>query len=109
MIIYWSWPIPARFAGCNYGPISFIRPEKRDDVGLAAHENTHQAQFWASPLLFPFRYCFSRQAKLAYEVEAYKAQAACYEDDRLPLFAGFISANYNLPITPEAALALLKE
>ena len=46
--------------------------------------------------------------KLWSEVEAYRLQAAYYTDDRRPLFAEFISANYGLSITPEAALSMLR-
>ena len=47
--------------------------------------------------------------KLWAEVKAYQVQAGYYADDRKPLFAQFISANYGLDITPEAALTLLRK
>ena len=51
---------------------------------------------------------FVPEYRLAIEVEAYKRQLRYYDDDRSELFAGFIAARYNLNITKENALKLLK-
>lgn len=42
------------------------------------------------------------------EVRAYKEQARHYPDDRLFLFAGFISSNYGLDVTPLKVYEMLK-
>ena len=102
--------MPKRFAGYTVGPLIFIRPSHRDDVGLLAHERVHVRQWLRSlGLLHSLRYLLSDSYKLACEVEAYQAQAACYPDDRLPLFAGYIAKDYSLSITQADALKLLRK
>lgn len=106
MIIYTDYFIPARFGGINYGPISFIRTKYKDDAGLAAHENTHQKQFWKNPLMGLF-YVFSKKSRFKYEAEAYKVQLT-YSSDKLNLFASFLVEKYNLGITLAEATAALQ-
>ena len=89
-------------------PVILIRPDKRDDFGIYRHELTHVKQVFKTFFLFGFLY-WIKEYRLACEVEAYKEQAKHYQDDRLPLFAWRIATKYNLPITEQAALALLTE
>jgi len=121
------------------GPVIVIRPDKRDDAGLLAHELEHVKQFavlaviacalialvWVhvgtvagvpSWSVFPLGlglhaslYGLVPEYRLWAEVEAYQVQAGYYADDRLPLFARFISEHYDLPITQASALQLLRE
>ena len=106
MIIYWSWPIPAQFDGYCFGPISFIRPEKRGDLGLAAHENTHTKQWWKAPILWNLLYTYSAKHRQAYEVEAYRAELAIDTGSQL-LFANDLATRYGLNVTVAEALVLL--
>ena len=108
MIIYWSWPIPAKFQGCNYGPISFIRPECKEDLGLQLHENTHQKQFRDNPILFPWRYAFCKERKLKYEVEAYREQLKL-SPGKAGRFAEYLCNNYGFTLSAAEAIRLLTE
>ena len=112
---------------------------KGTDVGIHKHEDLHVTQWYILFLgwvalcvgvagmlgdpyyvialafipwgaaIHPALYWLVKEYKLASEVEAYKEQAKHYEDDRLPKFAGYISRDYGLNITEEAALELLRE
>lgn len=116
-----------------------IRPKYKDDVGIHKHEDLHVTQWyilflaWAAlcvgvagmlcdpyyvialafipwgAAIHPALYWLVKEYKLACEVDCYQEQAKHYKDDRLPLFAGFISRDYNLNISELAALALLRE
>ena len=95
--------------GCCRGPLIFIRPQYRDDRGLLEHEKVHRRQWLRTLSLSSWLYLFVPEYRLAAEVEAYKVQAECYTDDRLPRFAKIISTKYDLKVTEEAALKLLRE
>ena len=100
-IFYTNFLIPARFAGITIGPVVFIRPNYKDDVGLLNHELTHVKQFWKNPLM-GLLYQFNKKYRLRYEAEAYNTQLK-YASGRLDLFAGFLVNNYNLQITLDQA------
>ena len=87
----------------------FIRPQYRDDRGLLEHEKVHRRQWLRTLGIHSLLYLFVPEYKLHCEVEAFKVQAECYTDDRLPKFAGYISRNYGLKVTEENALQLLRE
>ena len=94
---------------CTRGPVIFIRPEHRNDAGLLAHEKVHVRQWWRTLGLHSFLYLFSKAYKLRAEVEAYKVQAKYAKGhDPMPTYAHFIATKYNLNITEEEALALLR-
>ena len=134
LIIYAAWGLND-FGDGTYqaaraiGPFIIIRPEKRGDNGLVAHELTHVAQ-WAVGAFVGLTLAFLAASQgcpvwphiagasiglhsLAYvaipayrewaEVAAYRRQLQCYSDDRRKLFAGFISARYGLSITKAEA------
>jgi hypothetical protein len=105
MIFYTNLFIPKRFAATTYGPIIFIRPEKKDDMGLLAHEKVHVKQFWHNPL-FGLWYFFSKKSRFEYELAAYKVQAA-FNPERRERFAELLSTCYGLDITKEEALKAL--
>ena len=114
MTFYTNHFIPPQSAGCVHIfliPFIFIRPNYKDDAGLLAHEKLHVIQAWRNiiPSIHALRYLFSPSYRLACEVECYKKQATYYTDDRLPLFATFISKDYNLNITVQEALTLLQK
>lgn len=120
------------------GPIILVRPDKRGDAGLLAHEVEHIKQ-WAvlsaitcaliavaglhiglingvpAWSIFPIGlglhamlYSLLPEYRLWAEVNAYRVQAGYYAEDRLPLFARFIAKRYDIPITPDSALKLLR-
>lgn len=113
-----------------------IRPKYKDDKGLHEHEYLHAAHWWVTVLawvigcvvawhlfglplaleliplglgIYPVLYKLVPAFRLWAEVECYKLQAKFYKDDRKPLFAKYISEDYDLDITKEKALKLLKD
>jgi hypothetical protein len=92
------------------GPIIRILKSSKDDEGLYQHELTHVKQ-WLSTLglLHGVLYRFYDKYRFWAEVQAYKKQAACYQDDRTTLFAGYISCNYKLNVGKEYAERKLRE
>lgn len=100
--------IPDFAAACARGPVIFIRPKYKEDKGLLEHEKTHRMQWILTLGLHSLFYLFSNTYKLWSEVEAYKKQLQYYSDDRADLFAGFIATKYNLNISKENALKLLR-
>lgn len=109
MIFYTERFIPAWAAGCARGPLIFIRPKYRDDVGLLAHEQVHVSQWFKTLGLHPLFYRLSKRYRLWSEVQAYREQAKRYPDDRRLMFAVSIAANYKLSVTTEQAYELLKD
>ena len=99
--------IPARFGAETYGPITFMRPKYKNDIGLQKHEEVHRNQFWSNPF-FGIMYFFDKKARAKYEAEAYKEQLKWYTDDRTDALATILANNYKLGITVEEAKALLK-
>lgn len=108
LTFYTNRLIPQGSAGCARGPVIFIRPKYKDDKGLLEHEKVHRRQWLRTLSLHSFLYLFVPEYRLASEVEAYKEQAKHYTDDRLPRFARFIATKYDLNVTEEAVLLLLK-
>lgn len=130
LIIYRNWGLKdfgdgTYQAARTIGPVIIVRPEKRNDAGLVAHELTHVAQ-WVALMLLALLVAFLCPPyapeiagasiglhALAYlaipayrewaEVAAYRRQLRYYPDDRRDLFAGFISARYGLSITKAEA------
>ncbi len=106
MIFYTDF-MPARFSGYAIGPVILIRPSKKGDAGLLAHEQVHVAQFWRTLGIGPLlAFLFLPSWKLAYEVEAYRKQLEFNPGSAL-YFAGFISTKYGLSISVTDALKLL--
>jgi len=92
--------------GNHFGPIIFIHPDYRDDIGLYEHEKTHVRQFWRYLGLNEILYQFFGDFRLKMEVEAYRKQLE-FSPGRELVFAGFIATRYELDITVAAALELL--
>lgn len=95
--------------GITQGPVIRLRPRYRADAGLLAHELTHVRQWYATLGPHSLLYLVSRRYRLWAEVRAYRIQACHYPDDRRPLFARFIAANYGLNVTVDAALEALRK
>ncbi len=101
------------FAGKDFGPFIFIRPDYMDDVGLIRHELVHVKQFWTEGLfIHSIRYQFSKQYRLDCEVEAYKEQLNHYPEGSrkylTDLFAGYIANKYRLDVSKDQAKWLLE-
>lgn len=109
MIFYTNRFIPARFAAYTIGFIILIRPQYKDDEGLAEHEHVHVDQFLCTLGISALLYAVSKKWRLRYEAQAYAAQLEYYPDDRLRLFAHFLSTKYGLGITQDAAEAEIRK
>lgn len=107
MIIYCDL-MPARFNGYTVGPFALIRPSRRGDAGLLAHEQVHVAQFWRSLGILPLLSLFIPSLRLKFEVEAYRKQLES-NPTSAELYATFISTKYGLSISVTDALKLLTE
>lgn len=106
MIFYTNWFIPRGFAAATWcSPFIFIRPSKRDDIGLLMHEKVHVEQFWRNPLMGLW-YVFSKKARFAYEVEAYRMQMRM-NPENVALYANMLSTKYRLNVTFTEALNAL--
>lgn len=102
--------IPKRFAAYTMGFVILLRPEYKTDLGLIEHEKVHVRQFWNSLGTFGILYKLSKRMRLKYELEAYKKQLeyAANREYTLDRLATHLSTLYNLNITKEQAISLLK-
>lgn len=98
--------VPANAGACARGPVIFIRPKYRNDVGLYEHELMHVKQWVFSLGLHSFLYLLSKRYRLWSEVQAYQKQLE-YSPQDINLFAKFIAENYGLKITQEEAKELV--
>lgn len=104
--------IPEGFDGIARLWFIRIRPERRGDEGLLAHEREHVRQFWTFSLFHCLAY-----GRLAWytkwcEVGAYRKQLMyppANEDHSkyTDLYAWFISTKYGLDVTKEEAIRSL--
>lgn len=94
--------IPKRFDAYTIGPLVLLRPNKRDDQGLIAHELEHVKQWWHNPLMGLW-YQFSKKSRYQYELAAYRAQLKISAGRDVHIFAGYLASNYNLDVTVEQA------
>ena len=107
MIFYTNFGIPKGAAGCARGPIIFIRPEYRNDIGLREHEKVHRTQWLLTFGIHSILYLISKSYRLESEVEAYRVQLE-HSPGNESLFAKFIAEKYGLDITQAEAMELLK-
>ena len=104
MVFYPKYLFAAGFTPFPW--LMFIRADSKGSVSLHKHEETHQQQMRDDGiLLFWFRYLFSKQWRLQYEVEAYKVQIAAGAP--LEGCADYLSRMYYLDITIDQARKLL--
>lgn len=134
IVIYTNKLVPEGFSGVARGCVVCIRPEYREDTGLLAHERTHVSQWYRLTFLVlmlalitgllgfgywpliaalsisahALLYRFVSQYRLWCELQAYRVQARHYLDDRRPLFAELIATRYELAVSEEMALDLLR-
>ena len=90
-----------------------IRPRYKDDKGIHAHELKHVEYWWKYGIIGRLLYKFSKTYRLNEEVECYKEQlkyapATGNPEHYRDMYAGFIADDYNLDISKEEALLLLK-
>ena len=84
-----------------------MRPERRGDEALLAHERCHCGQMRRDgTVVFWWRYATSRAFRQAVEVEAYRVQLAM-RPAALEAFATSLATRYYLPLTVAQARALL--
>ena len=127
--------VPEDSGGCARGPFVFVREKYKDDKGLIAHEYEHVHQWLVlsalgipvavllyalgllqyisyTPmfmLLHPLLYKFIPKYRLWAEVQCYKLQASYDKVDTLPFFAKVIATKYNLEISADKVLELLRK
>ncbi len=97
-----------KFAGRTYGFIIVIKDKYRHDKGLLAHEKVHVRQFWENPILHGPKYLLSSSYRLNCEVQAYREQLKYSHAGSINIFADYIVKKYNLEITHDQALNLLR-
>lgn len=126
--------LPPGVGGCANGPVIRILDKYRTDRGIYQHELTHVLQWlyaglaasllivavWSQLQTFPLwwaaigmvahslLYLLVPAYKLWAEVQAYREQAKWYPNDRRPLFARFIAANYGLKVDQAIVLEMLQ-
>ncbi|OXE35255.1 MAG: hypothetical protein CGW95_14985 [Phenylobacterium zucineum] len=101
--------LPSRFDAYTVGFVILVRPEKRNNKALIAHEATHVKQFWRTFGLAGLFYTFSKKKRYEYELEAYRAQLALSQGSD-GVFATYLATNYGLDVTvAEARADLLKQ
>lgn len=106
-VFYTNRFIPKKYDALTVLCFILIRPEHKDSVGLLEHEKTHVKQFWRGwGIGYGVRYRWSKKARLAYEVEAYRTQLQ-HQPHAAVAFARYLATNYNLDITEAQALDLL--
>ena len=92
-------------AGCNFGPITFIR-KSTDNPLVRAHEAEHERWFWRNPLFYGFMCWLSKEYHLASEVAAYKVEIAMGRNSLS--CAQSIARNYGFDVSVDEVLELLK-
>ena len=100
MVFYTDRFIPKGRAGCARGPVIFIRPKYKDDIGLLKHEKVHRWQWIFTLSIHSFLYLLVKRYRLWSEVMAYKKQLqyppANGRDSYRRKYAHYIATNYGL-------------
>jgi hypothetical protein len=105
-VILYTNLMPSRFNGFTIGFLILIRPSRKGNLGLIAHEKIHVRLFWRTVGVGGLLSLISKKLRLKYEVEAYREQLK-FNPTSAELYAEFISTKYGLNISKEDALALL--
>jgi len=104
--------IPKRAAACARGPVIFIRPKYRNDIGILEHEKVHRWQWILTLGIHSFLYLLIKRYRLWAEVMAYKKQLqfppANGKDIYRRKYAHYIATGYKLKITEEDAYLKLR-
>lgn len=107
MIIYTDKLIPAGKAACTRGPIIFIRPQYKGDLGLLEHERTHVRQWWRTCGWHSLWYASNKKYRYQSEIEAYREQLK-FSPQELLTFAVFIVDKYGLDVELEKVMKDLR-
>ena len=108
MIIYTDRFIPAGFdAHAIFAPLILIRPNRRGDAGIIAHERRHAKDVWLCGwLICGLLYLLSRRFRCWFEVRGYREEIRI-NPDRLLWAAESLANDYKLPIGFNRARLLL--
>ncbi len=102
-LVIYTDRIKTGFAGTTIGPLVLIRPGRRADMGLLAHELTHVKQSYCGLMIFNgLLYWLDDQYRKMSEIEAYREQlrySTSYEADVMR-FTGYICTKYRLEVDP---------
>lgn len=100
-LLFWSQGF------CLSPGLVFLRPERRDDDALLAHEKVHCEQMlrvgW---LAWWWRYLTDEAFRFDAEVQAYRRQAEL-RPQHIYIYAMALATRYRLDVTYEEALAAL--
>ena len=98
MIIYTDRFIPAGFdAHAIFAPLILIRPNRRGDAGIIAHERKHCRDIWRCGwLVCGLLYLVSRRFRLWFELRGYREELK-HDPARLYRLAFEISKRFKLP------------
>ncbi len=133
-LTFYTDDMPIGFGGYTRAFLVYIKPKYKDDVGLHEHEYMHVKQWWVTTFLsclaiylaslhFGFDAGFSLVGigfysilydaipwfKLRMEVQAYRKQMQCYPDDRSTFFAYVIANKYDLKVSADKVIKMLRE
>lgn len=95
--------LPKRFDAITLGGRVYMRDSS--DITLYAHERVHAVQQNKNPIMFYFRYVFSKKWRLKYEAEAYAESVNAGHD--FVLASLYLSKNYYLGISYEEAYSAI--
>jgi hypothetical protein len=108
LTFYTTFGLKPWMAAATRGPVIFIHPRFKGDKGILEHEKVHRFQWFITLGLHPILYLLVPIYRLWAEVEAYKKQLKYCTEDRTEEFANDIAIFYDLRISKENALKLLK-
>ena len=108
-LVFYTDNVKTGFGGMAYGPVVKIRKKYENvDRGLLEHELTHVEQWYRTLGTHGIWYLLSRKYRLTSEVEAYKVQASYYNYDATGWMADAILTKYNLNVSWERVVEMLK-
>jgi len=103
MIIYRDgFPIPPKFDAITIGTYIFARPSVRLQKGIIEHEKVHVRQFKKEPIIFWFKYLFSKKYRFEYESEAYATSIR--NGMEIEVAVNILRTKYKLNVTREHCL-----
>lgn len=118
-ILIYTDKLPEHSAGCANGPIIRIRPSKREDKGIMAHELVHVRQWWMTIGFHSLLYLLCTKYRQWAEVQAYRKQleypnARYTREELIDMYATWLSypdniQGYGLLISKEEAIILLNK
>ena len=89
------------------GPVIFIRPKHKKDVGIYQHELTHVKQWFCTLGLHSLLYWLVPSYKAWSEIQAFKKQSQYDEQDNVPHYAYTLCKYYGLELNYEETKAAI--